>query len=55
MFVYYVDLIVLWAFQASAVSFLSLACLGFCVTGFSVIMQPENRSFFTSLMFLSVC
>lgn len=36
-FVYNVELIVLWAFQASPVCFLSLSCLH--VTGFSVIMQ----------------
>lgn len=39
MLVYNVELIVLWAFQASSVCFLSLSCLSLYVTGFSVIMQ----------------
>ncbi len=38
-FVYNVELIVLWAFQASPICFLSLSCLGLYVTGFSVMMQ----------------
>lgn len=38
-FVYNVELIVLWAFQASPVCFLSLSCVGLYVTGFSVSMQ----------------
>lgn len=41
-FVYNVELIVLWAFQASPVCFLSLSCLALYVTGFSVIMQQAT-------------
>lgn len=38
-FVYNVELIVLWAFQASPICVLSLSCLCLYVTGFSVVMQ----------------
>lgn len=38
-FVYNVELIVLWAFQASSVCFLSLSCLSLYAARFSVIKQ----------------
>lgn len=47
-FVYYVELIVLWAFQASVVCFPSFACLTFYVTGSSVDRQRvSKRSLFS--------